>query len=182
MGKQVFAAGISESNVRSTMNVLETIGPEITASFKDTVGRDIYRRITTDGALSPTKLSTLIESHGGKMAEVFGGQFVRDLQTLRRGVILNTLTQAGPNIPTQSLIGMFARSIVTPPLSKRGRVQTFVEKYRYQAANRALNEAVRNPDVLHAIIVNAQRDIRNARVLNLLSQIGATSLAVEEQQ
>jgi len=182
MGKAVFAEGISQSNIRSTMNVLQVAGPEMTAAFRDSVGRDIYRRITTDGALSPTKLSTLIESYGGKLTEVFGSQFVRDLQVLRKGILLNAMTQAGQNVPTQSLIGMFARSIITPPLSKRGRVQTFVERYRYQAANRALNEAVRNPDVLRAIIVNSQRDIRNARVLNVLSQIGATSLAVQEQQ
>ena len=182
LGKAVFAEGISQSNIRSTMNVLRIAGPEMTAAFKDSVGRDIYRRITTDGALSTTKLSTLLESHGGKLTEVFGGQFVRDLQILRKGIILNAMTQAGPGVPTQNLMGMLARGLVTPPLTARGRIQTFVEKYRHQAAMRALNVAVRDPDVLRAIIVNSQRDITNAKVLNILSQIGATSLAVQEQQ
>lgn len=182
MGKKVFTDSISSSNIRSTMNVLEVAGPEMSQAFKDSVGREVYRRVATGGEFNVRALMTLLETNADKLTTVFGGQYVRNLEALGKGVLLNQMTSAGPGTPTSSLIGMFARSLVTPPLTRRGRFQTFIERYRHDAANRALNAAVRDPDILHSIVVNANKDVRNARIANILSQVGATSLVLEEQQ
>jgi len=179
MGKAVFQEGVSEKNIRTVLLKLDIVGPEVTGAFKDSVGREVYRRITTDGILSPQLISTLLERYGGKLQHVFGPRYVKDLEILRKAINLNRLTSIGPK-DSITLVGMFARVLVAPPLTRKGRAQTLIEFMRLKAMNRAIESAVRDPKVLHAIIINRNTDVRSRVVLNILGQVGGTSLAIED--
>jgi hypothetical protein len=180
MGKAVFQEAVSEKNIKQTLIHLNSSSPEAAASFMDAVGRDVFRRITPDGKLSTGAISKLITEYGGKLQQVFGPQYVKDLEAFRRAIMANLQTVAGKEIPTESLIGRFARAIITPPLTKRGRLQTWVEALRKKTANDAINAAVRDPDILRAIIINKNKDIRSTAALNILGQTGGSALALQE--
>jgi len=179
MGKAVFQEGVSEKNIRTVLLKLDVAGPELAGAFKDSVGRDVYRRITTNGVLSPQKITTLLEQYGGKLQQVFGPQYVKDLQILRRAINLNQLTSFGPK-ESITLVGMFSRVLIAPPLTRKGRAQTLIEFVRQKAMNRAIESAVRDPKILRSIIINANKDVRTTAVLNILGQVGGTSLAIED--
>ena len=183
MGKAVFQESVDEKAVRQTLLYLDNqaVGREVGASFRDSVGRHIYTQITSDGVLNASKISTLIEKHGAKLELIYGKRYVNDLRSLRHMITLNVLTQSGKEIPSSSLTGMMARALITPPLTRRGRAQTLVEKWRKQAMDRMVNQAVRDPDILRAIIANRDRDVTTTAVLNVLGQTGGAALAMDEE-
>ena len=86
---------------------------------------------------------------------------------------------SGVALEKTHLLGRFLRATpVAPPLSQRGRFQTFVQMVRWDASNRALVAGLRDPTVLRAIIYNAERDITDKNVIRILTQTGATGLAI----
>lgn len=177
MGRQVFAEGISEKNIRQA---LAALNPEQQAAFKDAVGRHIYRTINTDNMLSTGAISGVIEKHGGKLTVVFGNTYTRDLQALRQMIHINALTTTNKELSESTLIGKFARALITPPLTKRGRLQTWFERVRKNHANEVLNRAVRDENVLRWIVRNGEKDIRNTKVMAVLGQIGGLAIAYDD--
>ena len=145
----------------------------LTKSFQESVGQQLYSDFTTDGVLSATKISNVLEKKSGKLVEVFGGQYVRDLQRLVLGLRLNNAGVAGQKLSKTTNLGQALRAVITPPLTRRGRAQTFVETVRADAAAAFLNEAIRDPKVLHAVATQIDRDVRSQTVMNLLGQYSA---------
>jgi hypothetical protein len=185
MGKATFAANINEKEVVRTIRNLRRIDPSALAAYEDAVGREVFRRITAPAPLDTlsqgempvvANITRLINEHGGKLAKIYGPNYVRNLERLARLINVNMFTVAGKELPQDTMVGRFARAIITPPLTRRGRAQTFIEKYRTEAANELLNRAVRDPDVLQRIILNHKRGIRDTKALNLLGQNGAIAL------
>jgi hypothetical protein len=168
MGKATFAANINEKEVVRTIRNLRRIDPSALAACEDAVGREVFRRITAPAPLDTlsqgempvvANITRLINEHGGKLAKIYGPNYVRNLERLARLINVNMFTVAGKELPQDTMVGRFARAIITPPLTRRGRAQTFIEKYRTEAANELLNRAVRDPDVLQRIILNHKRGI-----------------------
>lgn len=181
MARAAFGENISISNIRSTMNVLESAGPEAVRSFRESAGTEVWRMLTTDGSLSGTKMTNLLQNHSEKLTLIFGDTFVRDLRNLRKGLNLSRQSVGGVQPKSSTLFGKLARAWITPPLTRRGRLQTFGEAFETQAMTRALNRALRDPDVLRAIVAQGNKDIRDKKVVAILSQIGATSLLVDDR-
>jgi hypothetical protein len=189
MGKATFAANISEKEVVRTLRNLRGIDPAAEAAYKESVGREVFRRIT---APAPTNtlsqgempvvanITRLINEQGGKLAKIYGEEYVLNLKRLARLINANSFTVAGKELPSSTMIGRFARAIITPPLTRRGRAQTFVEKYRIDAANELLHRAVRDPMVLRQMVIHRNAGIRNTRALNILSQNGAIALTFDD--
>lgn len=179
MGQITFGGNISNKQVRRTMLALQQ-NPAALTSYRDSVGREVYHRITSEGALNDAALINLLENDAAKLTLIFGERYVPQMKTLARLINANRLTVPGKQIAQDTLIGRAARALISPPLTRRGRAQTFIEKLRTDAAHKMVAAAVRDEKILQSIVANANNDIRNQRVMTILGQIGAAELMYDD--
>jgi hypothetical protein len=179
MGAATFGNNLSNREIRRALYALQQ-KPAALAAYRDSVGREVYHKITSKGALNDTSIYNLLESDGGKLAIIFGETYVPNMKALARLIHANRLTVTGPALKQDTLIGRAARALISPPLTRKGRAQTFVEKLRTDAAHKMIASAVRDADVLRAIVSNANRDIHNTGVLNILAQTEAMALMYDD--
>jgi hypothetical protein len=180
MGKMALGGSISEDGLRTSMRRVKAAGPEVVESFEDAFGREVYARISSSGVVSTSQISTFLKTNAVKYDIVMGPGASHRLEMLAKGLELNAATATGKQLPATTLLGQLSRAIITPPLTRRGRAQTLLEKMRVEAGARILGRAVRDEDMLRQLVLNGGNDIRDERVLSLLSQWGATSLAVDQ--
>jgi hypothetical protein len=189
MGKATFKENISEKELRRVVNRLDADAPASAAAYRDSVGREIYRRITAPVPVNkiaagevPTtsQITTLLNNYGGKLRIIYGPQYRQNLETLARLIRANAYTVPGKEIAQDTIIGRFARAVVSPPLTRRGRVQTWIEALRTEAAHEMLNKAVRDPKALQAIIKAQQLNIKSQKASAVLSQYGGLVLAFDD--
>jgi len=182
LGQHIFAKGVSNKNVRQTINILEGApnSAALMQSWRESVGSNIFNKITDrNGTINIKALGNLLDNHGQTIIEAMGGRYKRDLDLFYKYALKNQQAGTGKAIEKSGLLGMFLRSTdVSPPLSQRGRFQTFVQQIRWDASNRALVAGLKDPNVLRAIIYNAERDLTDKNVIRILSQVGATGLAI----
>ena len=176
LGRKVLQTGASADDVLEVVRVLET-DPALLKSFQESIGRELYQKIMPNGTLSVTAIPRTLQQGDNlqKLTHAFGPQYVSDMQRLWKGLQLNLSTASGPKIEKTTPFGLMLRTMVTPPLTKRGRAQTFVEFMRADAISEALYQAVTDPKVLQALVAQGNKDIRNRRVVSLFSQISALS-------
>ena len=182
MAKAALSETTSVAHVQSTMRVVTAAGKDSVASFQDAMGRHIFNGIAPDGKLSTSALAKLLNNNGEKLTLIYGDRFVKDLGLMLKGLRLARQKVSGVELKKQTLWGMLARGVgISPPLSTRGRLQTFGEFARQDSALRAIHRALRDPDILRSIVANGERDIRHKNVMAVLSQVGGVALIVDDR-
>jgi len=184
LGQHIFVKGVSNKDIRRVTLIIKAApnSAALNKSWRESVGSNIFNKITNkDGAIKITELGNLLDDHGQTIIEAMGDRYKRDLELLYKYAVKNQESSGGVALEKTHLLGRFLRATpVSPPLSQRGRFQTFVQQIRWNASNTALVAGLRDPQVLRAIIYNAERDIRDKNVIRILTQTGATGLAIDD--
>jgi len=171
----LFAREVSEHDVQEVVRVLGRMDPALVENFREAVGRQIYNQFTTDGRLSTTKILQVLKENAGKVSAVMGHNYIRNIKRLVTGIRLNEAGLGGAKLGKTTPFGLALRAVITPPLTKRGRLQTLAEAIRFNSMNEFLNRAVRDPKVLQKFVDQGAKDIRNLKVINLFSQYNAVT-------
>lgn len=179
LGKAVFAEKVSDQNVRTVMIRLERYGPEAVQSMQDAVGREVFNMMTPGGTFSIAAMHNVVTKYGNKLNHIYGPQFVRNLELFERGMKTTVGERVVAEPEKTTLFGMFMRFLANPPLTQRGRGQSFVEAARQKAAKRAVHRALRDPELLEQIVRAGDLNFRNARVVDIMSQVGAVTMLTD---
>jgi hypothetical protein len=181
LGNKIFTEGVHSKHVRQVVNIYDAAPNSVALNkaWKESVGHSIWEKITSDGILSPTQLGNLLDKKGSVIAAAMGPQYLADLRIMQKSLAANRSNVTGYALEKTGLLGRLLRATpVAPPLSMRGRFQTFVQMIRWNASNRALIAGIKDPQILRAIVYNAERNITDRRSLRILSQLGATGAAI----
>jgi hypothetical protein len=176
LGNRVLLRGTSADDVLEVVRVLET-DPRLLKAFQQSVGRQMYEQLMPGGQLNMKAIPKFVERGGNleKLTHVFGEQYADDLGKLWRGMLLNAAKIGSPKVEKTTPFGLLARTMITPPLTKRGRAQTFVEHMRADAISEAIYNAITSPDLLHALVAQGNKDVRSRGVMSVFSQMSALS-------
>ena len=181
MARVALSENISISNVRSTMNTLRVEGTEAFNAFHEGMGRELWKAFSTDNKLSTTKMRNVLQKDSEKLQIIYGREFVENLEKLISAAKIARKSVSGVTEPKASFIGRVSRVLFAPPLTPRGRAQSLVEASRSEAGVRLMSEALRDPKILQRMVSLAEKDMMDRRVMALLTQVGATSLVVDNR-
>jgi hypothetical protein len=175
MARHVFDAKIGAEDIASVRRTLRGHSREALQAFDDAVGMQAWRKMSTEGVLSTTKLYNMINDPEARatLTAVFGDRYVGDLRRVLRGLNMARASTTAPRVGKTTPFGMALRAIITPPLTRRGRAQTLVETLRYDAVNEFLQQAVADPKLLRQLALQGAKDIRNDRVMAMFAQANA---------
>jgi len=139
--------------------------------------------VSLTGGLKLDALNSFVQANSAKLYAIFGERYILDMRTLVRGMEIaraKASKVSGGLYP--SLFEGLARVTVARPLSPHGVALTRSLRFRQAAADRAMNEILMNPQKLRQLISLGNRDIRNKEAAGFLATVGASSLAVQDEE
>lgn len=157
----------------------------------------LMAKVAPQGVTSQAALDHIFSTAGTQekklINEVFGPQYVKDLDLLRRMVTAHTKKQTFKVAPSAATMGGrvaegLARVTVAPPLSRGGRAFTAVKGLELATAGKKLQKAVMSPDKLRKFIKLRHTTNRSAITTFLAVDLGmsaediATTLGEEFRQ
>ena len=183
IAENVFSRSFTDREVGRLMNLAESAGmkPQYQAAISDQIRRKF---LSMSKGLQLGPLENFVNANKSRLTLTMGGEYVRDMQRLIKGLSLVRRDAGGiSSSRTPTLIGALseglARVTVARPLSPGGVALTRAFGFRERAAQRLMAEAIADPNVLRAIVAQRDRDITNRQVARLLASVGASSLAVD---
>ena len=183
IAEDVFSKRFSVKGLRRLMNLAEAGG--VKAQYRGAIANQLRRRfLTSTSGLQLNALEKFAQQNGERLAVTMGGEYVRDMRLLLKG--LKTIRTSADGIATTrnpTLLGALAegaaRLTVARPLSPGGVGLTRALRFRERAAQRVLAEAISDPSALRAIVVNGKRDLQSRQAGRVLAALGGSSLAIE---
>jgi len=135
-------------------------------------GREGAKQITSEGAMLPV------------LEIVFGKQYVKDLKTLNKAIIIAQRQPATANPSGTSFWGDTVKGLARAYVglfTRPGRVITAVARIRGRAANKALTRAILNPEDLGELVSLKGVDARSRRAATFLGNAGASAFLSESE-
>lgn len=184
VAEDIFSKGFSNKDVGRLMNLAESAG--FKREFQTAVGNHIRRiHISETSGINMNTLSKFMGKNQDRLARVFGGGYVRDMNMLLKGLSDVRTSGAGIQVTTKpTMIGALAEALarvtVARPLSPGGVALTRAKGARQIAAERVLANVIQEPDALRAIVANRNTPLQTQRVARILSVLGGGALLDEE--
>lgn len=166
----VFSRNFSAVDARQLSRIVDAGGAG--ESFRVAIGTHVRNRVFLNNKINANNLDRLLAKDGEKLKQIFGPEYVQNLEKLRDGAIMVRQTSKGLTPQKTNAFTDLMRVLFAPPLTQRGRGQTLVVNLRHNAAKRAIGEAVMDPKKLEAIVNLDRVDRQSRRAARLLSALG----------
>lgn len=163
--------------VRELKNLLKD-SPETLKAVQAQVHKEMERKITSEGVLSYRKLDDHITEYGGTIKELYGPEYAKNLGILRDALKIAGRKGSAGSVPAGNALTDIVRAY-TGMFTTEGRFITAANRIRGKAANRALVNALQNPDDLKELLKLRSLSPGTKQAAVILGQLGAIEMADE---
>jgi len=173
MATLMFSKNFSARDVKKLMDMLDNYG--VGDSTREVVGTYVKSYAMRGGTLSLSGLDRLLDPARGnitKLTHIYGDDYIKDLAKISG--VANMIRQRAQRSLVPGKTNAFTdlmRVIIAPPLTRKGRAQSLLVNVRYDAANRALSNALLNPNELRRIVALENTQAGTSQAMRVLGQL-----------
>lgn len=175
-------SALGAGDVRKMKSLLYSTGNgAVWDEYKSAVGRQLRDYVRgADGGIDAGHLRAMVDGNRTKFAEMFGDQWVANMDTLLRGATILGRSSPAPATESPSLLMGLWRVTAARPLSPTGVGTTRLEKKMRKSASEAIAKAIASPEDLARLVRANRLWAQNKPIAGIMSGLGVTTYQLNE--